>query len=101
MDLQATSLKCWYLLAIVNCISLLLLEALDVARFLPEETVWVFQLTSSLQCAEQLAKDVELFAQHAGRKSIKMEDVILTGTSKYHVLLTPKERENIWLLRNI
>ncbi|RCV33387.1 hypothetical protein SETIT_7G080000v2 [Setaria italica] len=30
--------------------------------------------------AEQLAKDAELFAQHAGRKSIKMDDVILTGT---------------------
>ncbi|TVU14755.1 hypothetical protein EJB05_38248 [Eragrostis curvula] len=32
----------------------------------------------AFKSAEQLAKDVELFAQHAGRKSIKMEDVILT-----------------------
>ncbi|KAK4354399.1 hypothetical protein RND71_026593 [Anisodus tanguticus] len=29
--------------------------------------------------AEQLAKDLELFAQHAGRKSVNMEDVILSG----------------------
>ncbi|XAR67795.1 hypothetical protein NMG60_11002701 [Bertholletia excelsa] len=29
--------------------------------------------------AEQLAKDLELFAQHAGRKSINMEDVILSA----------------------
>lgn len=29
--------------------------------------------------AEQLAKDVEMFAQHAGRKSVNMEDVILSG----------------------
>ncbi|KAL3529073.1 hypothetical protein ACH5RR_008395 [Cinchona calisaya] len=28
---------------------------------------------------EQLAKDLELFAQHAGRKSVNMEDVILTA----------------------
>lgn len=29
--------------------------------------------------AEQLAKDLELFSQHAGRKSANMEDVILSG----------------------
>ncbi|XP_030939335.1 protein MHF1 homolog isoform X3 [Quercus lobata] len=29
--------------------------------------------------AEQLAKDLELFAQHASRKIVKMEDVILSG----------------------
>lgn len=29
--------------------------------------------------AEQLAKDLELFAQHAGRKTINMEDVILSA----------------------
>lgn len=29
--------------------------------------------------AEQLAKDVELFAQHANRKSVNMEDVILSS----------------------
>lgn len=28
---------------------------------------------------EQLSKDLELFAQHAGRKSVNMEDVILSG----------------------
>lgn len=32
---------------------------------------------------EQLAKDLELFAQHAGRKSVNMEDVILSGTFSY------------------
>lgn len=42
--------------------------------------MWAFLLISSVRCAEQLAKDVELFAQHGGRKSIKVEDVILTGT---------------------
>uniref|UniRef100_A0ACD5UQ24 Uncharacterized protein n=1 Tax=Avena sativa TaxID=4498 RepID=A0ACD5UQ24_AVESA len=34
----------------------------------------------AFKSAEQLAKDVELFAQHAGRKSIRMDDVILRGT---------------------
>lgn len=35
---------------------------------------------STIFCnAEQLAKDLELFAQHAGRKSVNMEDVILSG----------------------
>lgn len=29
--------------------------------------------------AEQLAKDLELFVQHAGRKSVNTEDVILSG----------------------
>uniref|UniRef100_A0A453BW25 Centromere protein S n=1 Tax=Aegilops tauschii subsp. strangulata TaxID=200361 RepID=A0A453BW25_AEGTS len=33
----------------------------------------------AFKSAEQLAKDVELFAQHASRKSIRMDDVILTG----------------------
>ncbi|KAJ9676503.1 hypothetical protein PVL29_021834 [Vitis rotundifolia] len=28
---------------------------------------------------EQLAKDLELFSQHAGRKTVNMEDVILSG----------------------
>ncbi|KAG8081786.1 hypothetical protein GUJ93_ZPchr0014g47517 [Zizania palustris] len=36
--------------------------------------------------AEQLAKDVELFAQHAGRKSIKMEDVILIAHKNEHLM---------------
>lgn len=29
--------------------------------------------------AEQLAKDLELFVHHAGRKSVNTEDVILSG----------------------
>nr|CAB3484378.1 unnamed protein product [Digitaria exilis] len=36
--------------------------------------------------AEQLAKDAELFAQHAGRKSIKMDDVILTAHRNEHLM---------------
>ncbi|KAI9079648.1 hypothetical protein K1719_038269 [Acacia pycnantha] len=35
--------------------------------------------------AEQLAKDVELFAQHANRKSVNMEDVILTAHRNEHL----------------
>ncbi|PNT60960.1 hypothetical protein BRADI_5g08591v3, partial [Brachypodium distachyon] len=34
----------------------------------------------------QLAKDVELFAQHGGRKSIRMEDVILTAHRNEHLM---------------
>ncbi|GMQ09520.1 hypothetical protein CsSME_00052863 [Camellia sinensis var. sinensis] len=37
---------------------------------------------------EQLAKDLELFAQHAGRKSVNMEDVILSAHRNEH-LATP------------
>ncbi|XP_062186296.1 protein MHF1 homolog [Phragmites australis] len=40
----------------------------------------------AFKSAEQLAKDVELFAQHAGRKSIKMEDVILTAHRNEHLM---------------
>ncbi|XP_047306989.1 protein MHF1 homolog isoform X1 [Impatiens glandulifera] len=36
--------------------------------------------------AEQLAKDLELFAQHAGRKSVNMEDVILTAHRNEHLV---------------
>ncbi|XP_047312880.1 uncharacterized protein LOC124916194 [Impatiens glandulifera] len=32
---------------------------------------------------KQLAKDLELFAHHAGRKSVNMEDVILTETCRH------------------
>ncbi|KAK3006021.1 hypothetical protein RJ639_016103 [Escallonia herrerae] len=35
--------------------------------------------------AEQLAKDFELFAQHAGRKSVNMEDVILSAHRNEHL----------------
>ncbi|KAF5476466.1 hypothetical protein F2P56_003219 [Juglans regia] len=34
---------------------------------------------------EQLAKDLELFAQHASRKSINMEDVILSAHRNEHL----------------
>ncbi|XP_007038140.2 PREDICTED: MHF histone-fold complex subunit 1 [Theobroma cacao] len=33
----------------------------------------------------QLAKDLELFAQHAGRKSVKMEDVIVSAHRNEHL----------------
>ncbi|CAA0806842.1 Histone superfamily protein [Striga hermonthica] len=35
--------------------------------------------------AQQLAKDLELFAQHAGRKSVNMEDVILSAHRNNHL----------------
>ncbi|KAI7984799.1 hypothetical protein LOK49_LG14G01317 [Camellia lanceoleosa] len=38
--------------------------------------------------AEQLAKDLELFAQHAGRKSVNMEDVILSAHRNEHLAST-------------
>ncbi|XP_022137214.1 protein MHF1 homolog [Momordica charantia] len=34
---------------------------------------------------EQLAKDLELFAQHAGRKSVNTEDVILSAHRNEHL----------------
>ncbi|XP_010929681.1 protein MHF1 homolog isoform X2 [Elaeis guineensis] len=34
---------------------------------------------------EQLARDVELFAQHAGRKSVNMEDIILSAHRNKHL----------------
>ncbi|CAL9030688.1 unnamed protein product [Prunus brigantina] len=34
---------------------------------------------------EQLAKDLELFAQHAGRKTANMEDVILSAHRNEHL----------------
>ncbi|CAH9104767.1 unnamed protein product [Cuscuta europaea] len=37
---------------------------------------------------EQLAKDLELFAQHAGRKSVNMEDVILSTHRNKHLAAT-------------
>ncbi|GJN03090.1 hypothetical protein PR202_ga20499 [Eleusine coracana subsp. coracana] len=40
----------------------------------------------AFKSAEQLAKDVELFSQHAGRKSIKMEDAILTAHRNGHLM---------------
>ncbi|XP_031092922.1 protein MHF1 homolog [Ipomoea triloba] len=35
--------------------------------------------------AEQLAKDLELFSQHAGRKSVNMDDVILSTHRNEHL----------------
>ncbi|XP_047951582.1 protein MHF1 homolog isoform X2 [Salvia hispanica] len=40
---------------------------------------------SIAETEEQLARDVELFAQHAGRKSINMEDVILSAHRNDHL----------------
>ncbi|GER45575.1 centromere protein S [Striga asiatica] len=37
--------------------------------------------------AQQLAKDLELFAQHAGRKSVNMEDVILSGKIPFMIVV--------------
>ncbi|KAJ4814700.1 Centromere protein S [Rhynchospora pubera] len=36
--------------------------------------------------AEQMGRDVELFAQHAGRKSVNMEDVILSAHRNEHLM---------------
>ncbi|XP_047306990.1 protein MHF1 homolog isoform X2 [Impatiens glandulifera] len=41
---------------------------------------------SIAEAEEQLAKDLELFAQHAGRKSVNMEDVILTAHRNEHLV---------------
>ncbi|XP_059444190.1 protein MHF1 homolog isoform X2 [Corylus avellana] len=40
---------------------------------------------SIAEVQEQLAKDLELFAQHAGRKSVNMEDVILSAHRNEHL----------------
>ncbi|XP_066346434.1 protein MHF1 homolog [Miscanthus floridulus] len=40
----------------------------------------------AFKSAEQLAKDAELFAQHAGRKSVRMDDVILTAHRNEHLM---------------
>ncbi|KAI3923262.1 hypothetical protein MKW92_009049 [Papaver armeniacum] len=34
---------------------------------------------------KQLAKDLELFAQHAGRKSVNIDDVILSARRNEHL----------------
>ncbi|PIA33756.1 hypothetical protein AQUCO_04000072v1 [Aquilegia coerulea] len=39
----------------------------------------------AFQFTEQLGKDLELFAQHAGRKSVNMEDVILFAHRNEHL----------------
>ncbi|CAA6668323.1 unnamed protein product [Spirodela intermedia] len=45
--------------------------------------------------SKQLAKDLELFAHHAGRKSVTMEDVILSAHRNEHLgcLLRALSRE--------
>ncbi|KAH9770266.1 protein MHF1-like [Citrus sinensis] len=43
---------------------------------------------------EQLAKDLELFAQHAGRKSVRMEDVILSAHRNEHLAATLRSFRN-------
>ncbi|XP_040367828.1 protein MHF1 homolog isoform X2 [Rosa chinensis] len=40
---------------------------------------------SIAEAEEQLAKDLELFTQHAGRKSANMEDVILCAHRNEHL----------------
>ncbi|XP_059643717.1 protein MHF1 homolog isoform X1 [Cornus florida] len=44
--------------------------------------------------AEQLAKDLELFAQHAGRKSVNMEDVILSAHRNEHLATSLRSFRN-------
>ncbi|XP_022844154.1 uncharacterized protein LOC111367483 [Olea europaea var. sylvestris] len=41
----------------------------------------------AFKCAQQLAKDLELFAQHTDRKSVNMEDVILSENIVVHLYL--------------
>ncbi|KAK9187880.1 hypothetical protein WN944_019279 [Citrus x changshan-huyou] len=43
---------------------------------------------------EQLSKDLELFAQHAGRKSVRMEDVILSAHRNEHLAATLRSFRN-------
>nr|GMD32490.1 protein MHF1 homolog [Ipomoea batatas] len=40
---------------------------------------------SIAEAEEQLAKDLELFSQHAGRKSVNMDDVILSTHRNEHL----------------
>ncbi|KAG4392735.1 hypothetical protein GLYMA_04G201000v4 [Glycine max] len=40
---------------------------------------------SIIESQERLARDLHLFAQHANRKSVNMEDVILCGHRNEHV----------------
>ncbi|KAF7834034.1 protein MHF1-like protein [Senna tora] len=49
------------------------------------ETVVACIADLAFKYTEQLAKDVELFAQHANRKSVNMEDVILSAHRNEHL----------------
>ncbi|EXC05162.1 Centromere protein S [Morus notabilis] len=49
------------------------------------ETVVACVADLAFKYAEQLGKDLELFAQHAGRKSVNMEDVILAAHRNEHL----------------
>ncbi|XP_030542332.1 protein MHF1 homolog [Rhodamnia argentea] len=42
----------------------------------------------AFQFSEQLAKDLERFAHHAGRKSVNMEDVILSAHRNEHLAIS-------------
>ncbi|XP_039126068.1 protein MHF1 homolog [Dioscorea cayenensis subsp. rotundata] len=50
------------------------------------ETVVACIADLAFKLTEQLAKDVEMFAQHAGRKSVNMEDVILSAHRNAHLM---------------
>ncbi|PON67223.1 Kinetochore component CENP-S [Parasponia andersonii] len=49
------------------------------------ETVVACIADLAFKYTEQLAKDLELFAQHASRKSVNMEDVILSAHRNEHL----------------
>lgn len=70
------SIDCKLLARVVTVVWLL---AWDVAYCV------LFQLCK----AEQLAVDLELFARHAGRKSVNMEDVVLSSESSFIKMLSP------------
>ncbi|KAJ0988735.1 hypothetical protein J5N97_007091 [Dioscorea zingiberensis] len=50
------------------------------------ETVVACIADLAFKLTEQLAKDVEMFSQHAGRKSVNMEDVILSAHRNAHLM---------------
>ncbi|GMN60476.1 hypothetical protein TIFTF001_029581 [Ficus carica] len=58
------------------------------------ETVVACVADLAFKYAEQLAKDLELFAQHAGRKSANMEDVILAAHRNEHLAVSLRSCSN-------
>uniref|UniRef100_A0A2P2J6B7 Centromere protein S-like n=2 Tax=Rhizophora mucronata TaxID=61149 RepID=A0A2P2J6B7_RHIMU len=49
------------------------------------EPIMVCIADMAFKYSEQLAKDLELFAHHAGRKSVNMEDVVLSAHRNEHL----------------